>query len=451
MNAFKAYDIRGVYNRDFNREDVYRIGCFLPRLLNTGRVLVGRDGRTSSPEIFEALTGGIRDAGADAVSIGLATTPEVYFTTARHRFDASVMITASHNPREYNGLKVSRTGALPVGYDSGLADLEKMMQTEPVPMAETRGALHELDVRREYLDFFAPVTPDLTDLNVGIDCSNGMVSLLIREILGDKPVYINDELDCTFPNHEPNPLIEENDRQMEALVRDEHLDVGVIYDGDGDRVMFVDERGRFVPPDAMIALLGHHYLKDEKGIVLHDIRTSRSAIEHIRELGGEPYMWKVGHAFAKRKMRELGAIYGGELAGHYYFREFFNCDSGILASLRILRIVAELKQAGDSLAAWVDRVVHYANSGEMNFRIERKTEAMEALRRGAEEKAAPDAVFDFDGYRIEYPDWWFSVRPSNTEPYLRLIVEANTPELLDQKKAGLHTILEPFLDTPSGD
>jgi len=443
MNAFKAYDIRGVYGRDFDSSDVRKIGFFLPKLLNADTVLVGRDDRASSPEVFAALCDGITAAGADVVSIGQCTTPTIYFATATQGFNAAVMITASHNPPEYNGLKVCRTGALPVDYSAGLAELEQMCEGDIIP-SEKRGTVSEIDVRGDYLDFLRHYLPDLSGLKIGVDCSNGMAALLIKDLLGSKPKYIYDKIDGTFPNHPPNPLVEENCADLQQLILDNHLDIGLIFDGDADRVMFVDEQGRYIQPDLITAVLAEYYLAEEKGRVLHDVRTSKAVTERIVELGGKPHMWKVGHSFAKMKMRELGCIVGGELAGHYYFRDFFNCDSGILTGLIVLSVAAKLKAKDKPFSTCIDGLMRYANSGELNFHIENKDDAIAALvaKFTAEEK--PEAIHDFDGVRLEFADWWFNVRPSNTEPYLRLLIEANNPKTLNEKRIAIETILESF-------
>lgn len=446
MKAFKAYDIRGVYRRDFDSSNVWEIGFFLPKLLNANTVLVGRDDRASSPEVFEALCDGITAAGANVTSIGQCTTPTIYFATATMGFDAAVMITASHNPPEYNGLKVCKTGALPVDYSTGLSDLEKMCESEEAVPAEKRGTISEIDVSSGYLDFLRQYLPDLSKLKIGVDCSNGMACLLIKELLGSKPKYIYDEIDGTFPNHPPNPLEEKNCAEIKQLVKDNNLDIGLIFDGDADRVMFIDEQGRFVQPDLITGVLAEYYLTDEPGRVLHDIRTSKSVTERIIELGGEPHMWKVGHSFAKMKMRELGCVVGGELAGHYYFRDFFNCDSGILTGLIVLSVAAKLKAEGKPFSACIDGLMRYANSGEINMHVEAKDDAIAALVSASAETEKPEAVYDFDGVRMEFPDWWFNVRPSNTEPYLRLLIEAKDEALLAKKRSAIEAILAPFAD-----
>lgn len=445
MGAFHAYDIRGIYNKDFNKDDAYKIGYFLVELLNTQKVLVGRDARVSSDEIFENLAKGITDAGADVYDIGLATTPMVYYSTAKYEFSASVQITASHNSKEYNGMKVSRENALPVGYDTGLNEIEKRIKNgEAIVKAQNPGEVKKLDVRREYVSFLKNYVGDYSKLRIGIDCSNGMAALLIKELLGDAPIYIYDELDGTFPNHEANPLVPENVVDLQNLVKNEKCDIGVVFDGDADRVMFVDENGRFISPDLMIALLGHYFLeeKGEKGLVLQDIRTSKAVGEYLKPLGGEMRTWRVGRAFAAHKLREIGGIYGGELAGHYYFRDFYYSDSGLMACLIILDVIAKFKKDGITLSQLISRIETYANSGEINFRIERKKDAMDAVRDHFTSIEKPTASFDFDGYRVEFPDWWFNIRPSNTEPYLRFIAEAKTKEMLDEKVAKAKEIVK---------
>lgn len=444
MKAFKAYDIRGIYNQDFNKEDVYKIGYFLPELLAADKVLVGYDDRESTPEVFQALADGITDRGADVYKIGYATTPMVYYGTARYNYEASVMITASHNPPEYNGLKISKAKALPVGVDSGLKELEKMVENnkiEPVSAAE-KGSILEHDLKEEYIEFQKKYLPDLTDLDLAIDVSNGMVAILTDAIFGQQPEYLYNELDGSFPNHEANPLNAENRDDLVKLMNKQDFDLGLIFDGDGDRVMFLDEQANFISPDLIIAILAEYYIKQGKGNnILYDIRTSWSVKEHVEELGGNTFMWKVGHAFAKLKLREIDGICGGELAGHYYYKDFFYCDSGMLTALIVLNVVARLKKEGRSISELIAELNRYASSGEVNFRIEDKAAVMEKLKDYYFEKQEPLHFFDFDGYRLEYQNWWFNVRPSNTEPYLRLVVEAKDDALLTEKLTEIKTVM----------
>ncbi len=436
MGAFHAYDIRGIWKEDFDESTVYKVGYFLPKLLGADKVLVGRDCRESSPAIHEALLKGITDSGADVYDIGLSTTPLVYFGTAFYGFKASVQITASHNPAEYNGLKVSRENALPVGLDTGLGQIKQWIdEGKPTPEAERKGQVFDKDARQDYLAFLRRYMSDLTGLSLAFDLSNGMASLFAKDLFGNAPAYIYDEMDGRFPNHEPNPLVPKNVEALKALVRKTGADVGVIYDGDADRVMFVDENAEFVSPDLMIALLGHYFAGERKefGTVIQDIRSSKAVGEYLEPMGYKMYTWKVGRANAAHRLREIDGLFGGELAGHYYFKDFFYSDSGLLASILALGVIASFKKKGVPFSKIIAGIARYKNSGEINFRLEDKDGAMDAVRDYFISQETPLKQMDFDGYRVEFKDWWFNIRKSNTEPYLRFICEASSDELLEEK------------------
>ncbi len=446
MGAFHAYDIRGIYGVDFDKTTAYKVGYFLPSLLKTDKVLVGRDCRTSSDEIHDNLIKGITDAGADVYDIGLSSTPMVYFATANYGFNASVQITASHNPAEYNGMKVSRENALPVGYDAGLGQIKEWIEEgRETPIASKRGTVYEKDIHKDYIDFMLKYKGDYSDLNIAFDLSNGMANLFAKEIYGEKPHYLFDTLDGRFPNHEPNPLVAKNVEPLRQLVKKVKADIGVIYDGDADRVMFVDEKGDFVAPDLVIAMMAKYFC-DERGAknprVLQEIRSSKAVAEYLQKYNAEVHTWRVGRAFAAPKLREIDGLWGGELAGHYYFKDFFYSDSGLLASMIVLRIVAALKKEGKTFSQQIAQIAGYENSGEINFRLEDKAGAMKAVcAHFLQTLGEPQKFMDFDGFRLEYPTWWFNVRPSNTEPYLRFICEATTQEELQARIAEVSDIL----------
>ena len=455
MSFFKAYDMRGTFGTDFDLETVHKVGRALPQVVEKAngapgrRWLVGRDCRETSESMRDALVRGLLESGAEVTDLGLCTTPMVYFFTAEDGYDGSVMITASHNPPGDNGLKVSRRGALPVGYADGLDEVERIVGGVEDARPKTEDATdrtgdvrRETDALRRYVawQIGRSANPSVSQLNYAVDCSNGMASLLVKELFPGA-VVINDTLDGRFPNHSPNPLKAEAREQLAALVREKRLDCGVIFDGDADRCMFVDERGAFVQPDYLIpivakATVGNEELrvKNEKWgggapRIIHDVRTSRGAIEEIRRLGCEPVMVPVGHAFAKPILRESGAVCGGELAGHYYFREFHCCDSGVLAARRILGEVARAKAEGKTFSEMMRPISGvFANSGEMNFKVADKDAAIARILAVAE-KSLPKELSrsTMDGIRIEYETGWINVRKSNTEPYLRLLVEASTP------------------------
>ena len=436
MSFFKAYDMRGTFGTDFDLETVYKVGLALPQVVAGRRWLVGRDCRVTSKEVRDVLVRGLTEAGGEVTDLGLCTTPMVYFFTAQDGYDGSVMITASHNPPSDNGLKVSKRGALPVGYADGLNEVERLVNAgglEPSRQGEAESAAPFVtdDALPRYLDWMRSRVPTaLGGLKLAVDCSNGMSSILVHELF-PKAVIINDKLDGTFPAHSPNPLKADAREQIAALVRERHLDCGVIFDGDADRCMFVDETGAFVQPDYLIPVVARAPLRNAPFSgrpvpkIIHDVRTSRGAIEELRRMGCEPVMVPVGHAFAKPILRETSAVCGGELAGHYYFSEFFGCDSGVLAALRILGEIARAKAVGQTFSEMMHPISGiYANSGELNFRVEDKDAAIGRVLAAAKaELPAERSRSELDGIRIEYEEGWLNIRKSNTEPYLRLLVE----------------------------
>ena len=436
MGFFKAYDMRGTFGVDFDLDTVYRVGRELPGVIGAKRFLVGRDCRQTSPAIAATLKRGLADAGAEVTDLGLATTPMVYFFTAEDDFDASVMITASHNPPTDNGLKVSKRGALPVGYESGLAEVECRVNASRAAVPEVSVVPDVPEIARptarlaRYVEWLRAHALPIANLKFAVDCSDGMASILAHELFPDA-VFLNDKPDGAFPHHSPNPLLAASREQLAAVVRERGLDCGVIFDGDADRCMFVDEKGAFIQPDYLIPVLASTYA-EPNATVIHDVRTSRAAIEAIRAQGATPVIGKVGHAYAKVLLREVKAVCGGELAGHYYFRDFHGCDSGELAALRILGAFAEAKARGQTVSAFMAPLLgKYANSGEVNFKVEDKPAAIARVLAAAKGLAPETGRTTIDGYRLEYDAGWVSVRQSNTEPYLRLIVECDTRARLD--------------------
>ncbi len=441
MSVFKAYDVRGVYGEELNEELAYRVGFWLPELLGSDHVLIGRDGRLSSPSLFEAMCRGVNDAGCDVWDVGICTTPTIYYAAPHLGAKASVMITASHNPPKYNGFKISRELAKPVGKETGLMDLEKLCQKAPEPKAN-KGTVISRDIRSGYLDFVKQWRKPLNGLKIAFDSSNGVEGLYLKDLFDDSGAevhYINLEVDGTFPNHEPNPLVVENVRQLQDKVKEVGADVGVIFDGDADRCMFVDEKAQFVFPDIAMGVMGRALLKERPGPVCYDVRSSRSVIEEIEHLGGDPRICKVGHSYAKKLLRDTDGTFGGELAGHYYFRENSYCDSAIIACMVVLGILAEAK-GKETLSEMISAITRYHYSGEINFKVENKDELIAIVKEyfaseGGEEN-------DLDGIRVDFPDWWYNLRKSNTEPYLRLVCEARTKEMLDEKLAIINGLID---------
>ena len=478
MGFFKAYDMRGTFGVDFDLDTVYKVGLALPNVVNGRRWLVGRDCRKTSDAVRDVLVKGLSEAGAEVSDLGRCTTPMVYFFTAEDGYDGSVMVTASHNPPTDNGLKVSKATALPVGYADGLDEVERMVKEDErrMPGVESRVPNGTADNRRPTAGATCGISTSdpassplsryvawqkgrvdlglLKNLNFAVDCSNGMASLFAREMFPGA-VLLNDTPDGSFPAHSPNPLKAEAREQIAKVVREKGLDCGVVFDGDADRAMFVDERGEFVQPDYLIPIVARatmgslkfevesSKLQGGKAKVIHDVRTSRGAIETLREDGFEPVMVPVGHAFAKPIIRKVGALCGGELAGHYYFSEFFGCDSGLLAATRILSEIAKAKAEGRTFSEMMEPIVsRYANSGEINFKVDDKEAAIARVLEVAKTLGEETSRSEMDGYRLEYSEGWISVRKSNTEPYLRLLVECRTGDALGKWVKALSEAIE---------
>lgn len=440
MSAFKAYDIRGIYNEDFDKQTAYKIGYFLKELFNADVIAVCRDKRLSSDEIFENLAKGITDSGATVHDYGYTTTPMSYYISLSKKYKTTVMITASHNPKEYNGFKISGPDASPVGEEAGLGKLKELIETSAVSVCESKGEIIECDIKKEYVSFMKKKLRRISNLNISVDCSSGMASLIARDIFGKKANIILDEFDGEFTAHSPNPLDEESRKKIVNEVIKNKSDIGLIFDGDADRVMFIDNKGRFVSPDLIINVLAYALLEGNGEKVVCDIRSSKSCGDYIKLLGGEPVIWKVGHVFAKAKIKEINALYGGELAGHYYFAEFGNCDSAILTAIYVLNTVAEWKRDNIYLADFIDEFSSHVSSGEINFKVDDKEKIINKLK-NKYEKENYIKYYDFDGIRYDFDDWWFNVRPSNTEPYLRLVMEANSKKILEEKLCEVKAII----------
>jgi phosphomannomutase len=439
---FKAYDVRGIYPREIDEAMAKRIGQAFRAVLDQDdlsvgpTVVVSRDMRPSSEPLAAALVEGLTEIGLDVVDVGLATTPMNYFAIGHLKAAGGVQVTASHNPAQYNGLKFSKREARPVSGDHGIPRLEATVASGDFTRAERRGAVRHADVAdayREHVLSFVDRRPDARRLKVVVDAANGMavVDRPIWDRLGIELVPLYFELDGTFPNHEANPLKPENLRDLQAKVRETGADLGVSCDGDFDRAAFVDETGEPIGSDLATALIAGELLAHEPGRhVLYDLRSSRAVDEYIREKGGIPVRERVGHSFMKATLRKHEGLFGGELAGHYYFRDNYYADCAILAVIEVLDL---LWHSGKPMSALVAPLRRYAKSPETNFEVEDKTGKMKEL-----ERAYSDGRIDWlDGITVQYEDWWFNVRPSNTEPLLRLVVEARTPADLQKRFAEL--------------
>lgn len=444
---FKAYDIRGVYPDAIDGDAARAIGRALARFLGRGAVAVGRDMRESGLVLRGELVTGLRAEGCDVVDVGRCSTPALYYATAVLGAAGGVMITASHNPGRYNGFKVCRERAIPVGGETGLLELRDLARAlEAEPLGPTRGGLREASVWQGYHESLLELFPARPRLRVAIDAGNGIAGEAVEGLLSRLPLDVRRlyfEPDGSFPNHEADPLKPENLVDLQRAVREEGADLGVAFDGDGDRAVFVDETGAALPADLVTALFtgvlfGDRLLGAGPGAkVVYDLRSSRVVPEAIRARGGLGVRTRVGHAFMKQRMRESDACFGGELSGHYYFRfpAGYVADDGAAALLLMLE---SLGRTGRPLSELWRPLRRYAQSGEVNREVDDVPGALERLR-----KAFPDGEADeLDGLTVQYPEWWFNVRPSNTEPLLRLNVEAETEEQMVERRDQLVALIE---------
>lgn len=436
---YRSYDIRGIVPDEFDPSEAYHIGRAYLAHTGAKRVVVARDMRTSGDQILPELLRGLTEGGADVQLIGWATSPMFYFAVHALKADGGLMVTASHNPGKYNGLKMTREQAIPIGGDSGLLDIRDLVEQRSFPLRQGsagQGTVTEVDVKAEYLRVVTDGA-DASGLTIVVDAGNGMVGMLLKEFFekaGGEAIPLYWEPDGRFPNHEANPLEEHNMRDLHAKVKETGADLGVAFDGDGDRVFFGTEEGVTVPGDFTTALLAREILTHNPGAtILYDLRSSRRTKEVIEEAGGKAIMSKVGHSNIKAQMRKENAIFAGELSGHYYFTPWY-AESALLALNYMLRV---LKGSGKKMSEVVAPLLTYAKTPEINFEVQDKAGVLAHLK----EKYADAEILELDGVTISYPDWWANVRASNTEPLLRLNMEAKTPELLREKQAEIETLL----------
>lgn len=444
MGIFKENDIRGLYPSDWDKNIVYRIALFLPEIINCKNIVVGRDGRESSNEILEYLIKGLTERGLDVIDIGVIDTPALYFTVGNFNYDAGIMITASHNPVGYNGLKIISAGASPVEYTSGLMKLEKLVINEKLKNIKTIGNYNILDIEDDYINYLKKYKISKKKIKAVFDCSNGAAGRFANKILEDfsgKAIVLNSKIDGTFPNHGPNPILAENLNQVKEKVLDTCADIGFCFDGDGDRVVVIDSTGDVVSPDFLSAVIGLYYFElhpeeiNGNTKVLVDIRSSNSVGEFLSKMGADVEVCPIGHAKIKKILREKNALFAGELTGHYYYRENFYSDS---AWISIFRVLSVLSEGNKTLQELKKDIFKYHFSGELNFKIDDKDRVIENLLT----KYSDAVINDLDGYRFDYSDWWFIIRKSGTEPLIRLVAEADTKEVLDKKVKEITDIIK---------
>ncbi|HEY4412702.1 MAG TPA: phosphomannomutase/phosphoglucomutase [Gaiellaceae bacterium] len=441
--VFKAYDVRGIYPSELDEEGAYAIGRAVVAQFEPKRFAVGHDMRLSSPAMAAAAARGAADGGADVLDLGMIGTEMLYFAVGELGLDGGLTVTASHNPKEYTGMKIVRRGALPVGGESGLLDVRDRAMAGAWPPSGPAGTVTPYDIWPAYVDrvmSFIDVSA-LRPLKVVIDAANGMAGAMLPPVLDRLPaveaVRCFFEPDGTFPNHEPNPLLPENREFIVAKTLDERADLGVAFDGDADRCFFVDDTGEFVPGDFATALFAELILEKEPGAkIIYDVRASWAVPETIQRAGGVPLVNRVGHAYIKHRMREEDAAFAGEVSGHYYFRDFSQADSGVIPFLLMLELVSKRgRKLSEILRPFRER---YFITGEINTPVADVALKLQELK---ERYAGEGTVSHLDGLSVDAGDWHFNVRPSNTEPLLRLNLEARSKELMEQKRDEVLAII----------
>ena len=439
MSIFKAYDIRGTYPDQIDAKVAFRIGAAMVRFLGASRLVVGRDMRTMAPEIQDAVIEGMMSQGCDVVDIGVASTPMVYYAIGKIACDGGMAVTASHNPKQYIGFKMCRAEARPLSGDTGIKDIQQLVETGDLEPKAQKGKREQVDLMDDWCAHIAGFARNIASMKVCVDYANGMGAnespAIFARIPGLEVLPMYDELDGTFPNHEANPLKESNLDVLRDAVRENGATMGLSFDGDADRCAFVDEEGRTVHADLITVILARGFLERHPGKgIIYDLRSSKVVPEEIERLGGRPVRERVGHSFMKETMRKQDCIGGGELSGHFYFAENFFTDCGVLAAIEVMN---QLSAEGKTLKQAADELRKYHGTGEINFKVDDKAAKMKEV-----ERRFADGEIDFlDGITVTYPDWWVNVRPSNTEPFLRMCLEADTAELMEEKRAEVFEVL----------
>ena len=444
-DIFKAYDVRGTYPGQIDETVARAIGTAFVAYLKAARIGVGRDMRLSSPSLAAAFIEGATSQGADVVDYGMIATDMVYFAVATDGHDGGVQVTASHNPKQYNGMKMVRREAFPLSGDAGISDIRDMIAADRLPPPAARhGHVSTKDILTPYVDhvmsFIDPAI--IAPFNVVLDAGSGMGGLVAPKLfdrLGCRTTRLCFEIDGRFPNHEANPLIEENRRHIVERVVAEKADAGIAWDGDADRCFFIDGTGEFISGDFITALLAEAFLLKFPGsTIIYDLRASHAVRDVVARYGGTALMNRVGHAFFKKRMRETNAMFGGEVTGHYYFRDNFYADNGFIPALLILELMSKKRQSLHDLVEPLRR--KYFISGEINTKLAGMDQVSPKLAEIAARFA--DGRQDMlDGVSVEYPDWHFNVRPSNTEPLLRLNLEATNQALMEKKRDELISLI----------
>lgn len=430
---FKGYDVRGIYPSEIDADTVYKIAVAFVEIFKPREVVVGKDARLSSDELADAFIRGVTDSGVDVISIGRCETPMFYYVMAKHKYSGGAMITASHTPKEYNGIKLNK-GGVSLNYESGINRIEERYENIEAPTAHRKGTVKEVDLLDEYVGHVLKFNSGIKNLKVVIDAGNGVGGIAAEKVfskLGIKFVPMFFEPDGNFPNRPPNPMLRDALSELQTKLVRESANIGIAFDADSDRVIFVDEEAKVVPGDLITALISDYLLeKDRKSKIVYDLRSSWIVKETIEKHLGIPIMSRAGHSYIKERMRDENAIFAGELSGHYYYRDNYFADSAIITAVLVCRILTETNRRLSSL---IKPYRKYAKTEEISF----KTDKGEKMLNELEQEYADGRIFQIDGLTVEFDDWWFNLRQSQTEPLMRLNIEAKTPELLEEVRKKL--------------
>lgn len=438
MTIFKPYDVRGVYPSEINEKIVYKIGRAFVTFLKCKKIVIARDMRLSSDSLHNALIKGFIDQGADVIDIGLASTPMFYYAVGKLEADGGIIITASHNPKQYNGLKFVKKGAAPINGGTGIQEIRHLVEGNDFLDVDKIGTITSKDLLNDYVNYVETYAKRIGGLKVVFDCANGMAGKTIIPLLNKfniKSIGMYCELDGSFPNHEANPFKSDNTKLLQKRVIEEKADLGVAFDGDADRILLIDEKGNRVSGDILIALVAKDILCGRKEKIMYDLRSSKAVAELIKEEGGIPLISRVGHSFIKAKMRKEDVFFAGELSGHYYFRDNYYTDSAAIALMFVLSLLTHEKKP---LSELISDMQKYYHSGEISRNVKDKKEVIRILR----DIYSKGKISNIDGLTVEFDKWWFNLRESNTEPLIRLNLEADNEELMNEKVEELLTFIK---------
>ncbi len=439
--VFRAYDIRGIYPSEIDEEFAYKLGKAFVTYLKCKQVAIGRDARLSSPSLFKALVKGVTEQGAVIIDIGLCSTPMFYFAIGHYKFESGIMVSASHNPSQYNGFKLYKKNVVPIGAGFGMEEIKNIFEKNKYSKSKKTGKIRKKEIMQDYVRKITSFAKKWKKFKIVADAGNGMAAYSTPKVfskLGINPKKLCYKVDFTFPNHEPNPMKYQNLKDLKEAILKEKADLGAAFDGDADRVGFIDEKGNIVEGDIITGIIAGHLLKKSKGArIVYEVRTSWGVRDFILNNHGKPLLWKAGRTSIMKKMKEEKALFGGEKTGHFFFKDFWCAEDATIALIYILNIMSE---TGKKLSELVEPLMTYYGGEEINFEVEDKEKVIKEVELRYKNKAK--RILHIDGITVEFDDWWFNLRASNTEPVIRLNIEAKSKGLVEEKREELVMLIK---------